>query len=159
MPTGPQKTLPRLLQSLVTGSHSTRWLFHVYFQRLGSPGTGEMTSDDVTGCRRRLAPCSNAPMTHTHKVEAAVTKTKLEAHIVGFIPHDGHLAHRRLVFNVGRPVYLSFVLLLTLYIHIYFNFLVTPYVACGILVLSSGLEPLPLQWKCRVPSTGLPGKP
>lgn len=105
---------------------------------------GEMTSDDVTRGTKRLAPCSNAPMTHTHNVQAAVTKTKLgfcltcrEACIVGFILHDGHLAHRRLVFSVGMPVYLSFVLLLSLYIYlfIYFNFLVTPYVACGILVL------------------------
>lgn len=99
---------------------------------------GEMTGDDVTGGRRRLAPCSNAPITHTHKVQAAVTKTKLglcltrrETCIVGFILHDGHRAHRRLVFNVGMPVYLSFVLLLSLN----FNFLATPYVACGILVL------------------------
>ena len=97
-----------------------------------------MTGDDVTGGRRILAPSSNTPMTHTHSVQAAVTKTKLglcltrrEACIVGFILHDGHLAHRRLVFSVGMPVYLSFVLLLSLN----FNFLATPYMACGILVL------------------------
>ena len=102
---------------------------------------GEMTSDDVTGGRRRLAPRSNAPMTHTHNVQATVTKTKLgfcltcrEACIVGFILHDGHLAHRRLVFNVGMPVYLSFVFLLSLYIYIFQFFC---HAICGMWDLSS----------------------
>lgn len=69
---------------------------------------------DITRGRRKLASCSNAPITHPHRAQTTVTKTELGASLtcrgncIGFILHDSHLALTGLPSMLGGLMHLSF---------------------------------------------------
>ena len=52
----------------------------------------------------------------------------------------------------GKPTFF----LKTWFTHLFIKLL--GYMACGILVPQPGVEPVPLNWKCRVLTPGLPGR-
>ena len=95
----------------------------------------------------------------TFSIHLVIWKEIPEERSYDFIFNSVFMSKWQTLQKMTKMVFLLYFIFKTFIIYFYYYYFWPQCTACGILVLpDQGCNPSPLQWKCRVSTTGPPGK-